>query len=82
MRDLGWAQLRLSHIVDSRVVSCVLAKGRSSSKLLNRLLRRICSILVAADLYLLPLWIISQWKFGDIPSRVVGRPPDHGDAEA
>ena len=75
-RDLEWANLRVFHIVDSRVVSCVLAKGRSSSKLLNRLLRRICSVLVACDLYILPLWTISQWNFGDIPSRVVGRPPD------
>ena len=75
-RDLGWCQLRLFHIVDSRVVSCVLAKGRSSSKLLNRILRRICSILVATDLYILPLWTISQWNFGDLPSRVFDHPPD------
>ena len=71
VRVYGWHQLRLVHVVDSRVVSCVLAKGRSSSKLLNRILRRLCSLLLAADLYLLPVWTISQWNHGDIPSRVV-----------
>ena len=75
-RDLGWVETMFFHVVDSRVTSCVLAKGRSSSKNLNRLLRRICALLVACDLYLYPLWTISQWNFVDLLSRVWGLPPD------
>ena len=36
---------RFFHVLDSRVCSCVLAKGSSSSKVLNRSLRRVCSLL-------------------------------------
>ena len=75
-RDLLWIEVRFFHVVDSRVTSCVLAKGRSSSKILNRILRRIGALLIICDLYLLPLWTISQWNFADEPSRVWGRPPD------
>jgi hypothetical protein len=60
---------RFFHILDSRVSSCVLAKGRSSSKILNRSLRRITSLLLASDLYVLPLWTISSWNFSDAGSR-------------
>ncbi len=60
---------RLLHVLDSRVCSCVLSKGRSSSKLLNRVLRRILGVSVAADLYTLPLWTISAWNFADAGSR-------------
>ena len=75
-RDLGLVEKRFFHIVDSRVTSCVLAKGRSSSKILNRTLRRISALLIACDLYLYPLWTISQWNFADLPSRVWDPPPD------
>ena len=44
--------LRYFHILDSRLCACVLAKGRSSSHALNRILRRIASVLLAADLTL------------------------------
>jgi hypothetical protein len=60
---------RFFHILDSRVSSCVLAKGRSSSKLLNRCLRRVAGYLLASDLYVLPLWTISAWNFSDAASR-------------
>ncbi len=46
---------RLFHVLDSRVCSCVIAKGRSSSKLLNRVPCRISSLVIAADCYVLPL---------------------------
>ena len=58
------------HIFDSRVCSCVIAKGRSSSKLLNRPLRRYCAFSLAADTYVLPLWTISSCNFNDAGSRV------------
>ena len=62
---------RILHVVDSRVVSCVVAKGRSSSSKLNRSLRRVGSLLLASDVYVLPLWTISGWNFSDHGSRAV-----------
>lgn len=62
---------RLFHVLDSRVCSCIVAKGRSSSRLLNRLCRRYASFILAADLYVLPLWTISKWNYSDAASRHV-----------
>ena len=62
---------RLFHILDSRVSSCILAKGRSSSRLLNRLCRRLTGFTLAADIYVLPLWTISKWNYSDAASRHV-----------
>ena len=69
-RELGLCSARFFHVLYSRVCCCVLAKGRSSSKLLNRLLRRITCLLLFSDAYLLPLWTISGWNFADAPSRL------------
>ena len=71
----GGRAMRFYNVLDSRVCSCVLAKGRSSSKLLNRVLRRISAAVIASDTYCLPLWTISAWNFADIGSRC-SRPPD------
>ena len=49
-------------IVDSLVCFYVLGKGRSSSKLLNRVSRRIASLSMT-------LWTISKWNFSDGASR-------------
>ena len=65
---------RLFHVLDSRVCSCIIAKGRSSSRLLNRLCRRFTGFALASDLYVLPLWTISKWNFSDAASRQV---PDY-----
>ena len=65
---------RMLHVLDSRVVSCVVSKGRSSSIKLNRTLRRIGALLLAADIYVLPLWTISSWNFSDHGSRAVCPP--------
>ena len=54
---------RAFHVFDSRVCSCVIAKGRSSSKVLNRPLRRYCAFSLAADTYVLPVWTIGSWNF-------------------
>ena len=67
----GESSFRFLHVLDSRVAACVIAKGRSSSKILNRLLRRISSLSLAADSYTLPLWTISSWNFSDAGSRFV-----------
>ena len=77
----GAHSLRYFHILDSRVSACVLAKGRSSSLALNRIIRRIASILAAADLTVCPLWTISSWICSDHGSRAVSRPRGHGDAD-
>jgi hypothetical protein len=59
---------RLFHVLDSRVSSCIVAKGRSS-RLLNRCCRRFAAFTLAADIYVLPLWTISKWNFSDAASR-------------
>ena len=61
--------LRCFHVLDSRVSSCIVAKGRSSSRLLNRLCRRLAAFTLASDTYFLPLWTISKWNFSDAASR-------------
>ena len=64
---------RWHHVFDSRICSCVVAKGRSSSIVLNRSLRRTLAFLLATDVYVLPLWTISKWNYCDAGSR--GHPP-------
>eukprot|EP00435_Cladocopium_sp_Y103_P061391 s82_g23.t1 len=58
------------HVLDSMVSRGALAKGRSSSKRLNRVLRRCGALLVSMDGYCYPLWTISAWNFADRPSRM------------
>lgn len=72
--DRSHHQARLLHVFDSRVCSCIVGKGRSSSVLLNRVLRRTTALLLAADIYVFPLWTISRWNFSDHGSRAVVRP--------
>jgi hypothetical protein len=62
---------RVLLILDSTVAVGVLAKGRSSSKRLNRLCRRAAAIVLAADQYPVYTWTISGWNFADRPSRRV-----------
>lgn len=47
-----------------------LAKGRSSSKRLNKVVRKCNAHLLALDNYMFPLWTISRWNFADKPSRL------------
>ena len=61
---------RMLHVFDSRVVSCVSAKGRSSSRALNRVARRVAAYVLFADIYPLPLWTISAWNHADAASRL------------
>ena len=60
---------RFFHIFDSRVSACVAAKGRSSSKVLNRLCRRFAAFAIAADVLVLTLWTVSGWNHADAASR-------------
>ena len=73
----GNQSVRFVHVLDSMVCAAVLAKGRSSSRILNRSLRRIAALLIAADTNVIPVWTISGWNFSDAGSRFV-RPPDTG----
>ncbi|CAK0908038.1 unnamed protein product, partial [Prorocentrum cordatum] len=60
---------RFCHIFDSRVVSCVVAKGWSSSRLLNRLCRRFAAFSIASNTYVLTFWTVSAWNHSDAASR-------------
>ena len=67
---------RFVHVVDSMVASAVIAKGRSSSRLLNFRLRQLAGLLLASDAYPFVVWTISSWNFADRASRWwPGRPP-------
>ena len=61
---------RYFHVLDSMVTRGYLAKGRSSSRRLNQVLRRCTALLIASDGYMFPLWTISRWNFADKPSRL------------
>ena len=65
---------RFLHVVDSMVTACVVAKGRSSSRVLNRALRRLAAHLLAGDAYPFLVWTLSGWNCADRPSRWTARP--------
>lgn len=69
LKDPGVLQMRLMVIVDSQVLYFAIGKGRSPSKRLNRLLKRLSALELAADIYVLPIWTLSAWNFADNPSR-------------
>ena len=71
VRRPGNHSSRILHVVDSRVASCVIAKGRSSSCKLNRILRRVGALLLASDVYVFPLWTVSGWNFADAGTRAL-----------
>ena len=60
---------RYLHIVDSAVTRGAVAKGRSSSPQVNKLLKKVCALCLASDTYPLVAWTISRWNFADLASR-------------
>ena len=56
-------------ITDSNVVKCATAKGRTSSKGLGPILRRLCSLLVASGVYLNIAYIPTRLNSADDPTR-------------
>ena len=60
---------RFLHLSDSQICLAVLTKGRSSSKKINHLLRRICALCLAMGWYPLYAWIESRLNPADEPSR-------------
>ena len=66
---------RFFHILDSQVVCSILAKGRSSSRRLNRCCRRMLPLLLGMDMYLYSLWTVSDWQYSDAGSRLYPQQP-------
>ena len=60
---------RYVNIVDSMVAYWAATKGRSSSVRLNRTLRRMMSVELAANIRPLLVWTLSKWNFSDRASR-------------
>lgn len=69
LREDGMQQVRVMVVLDSQVLYFALGKGRSPSKRLNRLLRRIMALTLMGDIYIFPIWTLSAWNFADKPSR-------------
>ncbi|CAK0905731.1 unnamed protein product [Prorocentrum cordatum] len=64
---------RWLHLVDSQVVAAIITKGRSSSARLQPMLRRWAAVAVAADMYPLIGYIVSENNPADEPSRKLWR---------
>ena len=61
--------MRVLAILDSQAAISVLAKGRSSSQMLNKLLRRVAGLTIACELRLAYAWCASALNPADEPSR-------------
>eukprot|EP00435_Cladocopium_sp_Y103_P069810 s1270_g34.t1 len=68
-RTTSFKSCRWLHLSDSQICLAVLTKGRSSSRKVNRLLRKIASLCIALDLFPLWGWIASRVNPADAPSR-------------
>ena len=68
-RSISRQHTRFFHILDSMVSRGCLAKGRSSSRRLNRVAKRCSAYFLGMDCYMFPLWSISRWNFADAASR-------------
>eukprot|EP00435_Cladocopium_sp_Y103_P034012 s218_g8.t1 len=71
-RSTTFASCRFVHLSDSQICLAVLNKGRSSSRRINRILRKIASLIVTLNLYPLWGWIQSRLNPADAPSRKYG----------
>ena len=71
---VGCRDVRLLFINDSQVVVGCLAKGRSSSRALNRLMRRCLGLRLCAGLQLDLIWVGTSFNVADYPSRGVAYP--------
>lgn len=68
-RTASFHSCRFLHLSDSQICLAVLAKGRSSSRRINRILRRICALCICLNLYPLWAWVESRLNPADEPSR-------------
>lgn len=76
LRALEWRarsscfhSVRFMHLSDSQICRAVLAKRRSSSRVINRILRRIHALCISLNLYPLWGWVASRLNPADAPSR-------------
>eukprot|EP00438_Fugacium_kawagutii_P006300 Skav233308 [mRNA] locus=scaffold4193:88579:93795:+ [translate_table: standard] len=68
-RSSAFHSCRFLHLSDSQICLAVLAKGRSSSRRINRILRKVHALCLALDAYPLWAWIASRLNPADEPSR-------------
>jgi hypothetical protein len=68
-RQLIHFESRFLHLLDSQVSIAVAVKGRSSSRRLNQILRKIAAVSISADLYPLLAYIASALNPADGASR-------------
>jgi hypothetical protein len=69
---------RILFLSDSAVALGALRKGRSSSHAMNLRCRQVAAHVLAADLFLLGLWVSTQLNPADEPSRRFGLPQARG----
>eukprot|EP00435_Cladocopium_sp_Y103_P050885 s1879_g15.t1 len=63
--------LRVVNLVDSYVVRGATSKGRSSSRGLSSILRRVCATCIASALYMTIPFVPTRWNPSDDPTRDV-----------
>ena len=68
-RSVDKFHTRWLHVLDSMVSRGAVAKGRSSSRRLNRALKKHAAAMLSQNGYCFPLWTVSQWNFSDEASR-------------
>ena len=69
LRKSSFGGCRALHLCDSQVALSVAVKGRSSSRQLNRQLKRFAALQLAGGLYPLLAWVESAQNPADAPSR-------------
>ena len=69
VRSSQFSRCRALHLTASMVALAVVVKGRSSAKVLNRLLRRFAALQLAAGIYPVCGWVESEDNPADEPSR-------------
>ena len=63
---------RISFLIDSMTLLGAVAKGRSSTRRLNRICKRVAAILLATGIRPVWVWVESEFNPADAPSRAVG----------
>eukprot|EP00438_Fugacium_kawagutii_P019752 Skav205107 [mRNA] locus=scaffold2918:218717:220009:- [translate_table: standard] len=69
LRRDTYGDCRSLHLSDSQVALAVAVKGRSSSRVINRLLRRFAALQIAGGIHPLLAWVESELNPADEPSR-------------
>ena len=74
LRKLSNHRKRVLHLIDSQVVACVIAKGRTSSFRLRKALQKLNSLLLTSGIKLAVAYCHTSDNPSDIPSRWAERP--------